>query len=212
MTRDALRARLLSELALLVALTGLVLTIPRPPWVNFALAGLGLALLLANRGFTRVRVWASFPVEVERPRQGWLAAALFTGAGIGLLAGITAAQGQAERLSSPPPLRVIGVYAAWALLQQYLFQFYLLGRLLVLLPRPLAVCGTGVAFAAVHFPDAVVMAATGPAGCIWALFYLRYRLLVPLAISHAVLGAALFQWVYGRDLLAHWTHLTAWAP
>ena len=210
MLRDALRVRLLIELAALMLLAGSVLAWPRPPWVNAALAGLGLLLLLANRGFTRARIWALFPVQAVSPWRPWLVTALCTAGGLALVAGLSAILGRGERLG-PLSAGVVAFYAAWALLQQYQFQFYLLGRLLVLLPSTAAVCGTGLAFAAVHYPDWAVMAVTGPAGCCWAALYLRYRLLAPLALSHAVLGAAFFQWVCGLDLPAHWTRLV-WPP
>lgn len=50
----------------------------------------------------------------------------------------------------------IGLYFPWAMLQQTLFQFYLLGRLRVALPSssPLpAIALTGIGYALVHLPD-----------------------------------------------------------
>jgi hypothetical protein len=42
------------------------------------------------------------------------------------------------------------------------------------------------------------------AGAVWSLIYHRWRTLLPLACSHAVLGSALHYWVFGRDLFAIW--------
>ena len=41
-------------------------------------------------------------------------------------------------------------------------------------------------------------------GAAWAWFYLRDRLLAPLALSHALLGPAYFYWVRGEDLAGRW--------
>jgi hypothetical protein len=48
------------------------------------------------------------------------------------------------------------------------------------------------------------MALTLLAGAVWAALYYRYRRLLPLAVSHALLGATLHYWVLGHDLLASW--------
>jgi hypothetical protein len=45
------------------------------------------------------------------------------------------------------------------------------------------------------------------AGSVWSLIYARSRTLLPLACSHAVLGAALHYWVFGRDLFQSWLNL-----
>ena len=51
------------------------------------------------------------------------------------------------------------------------------------------------------------MAVTLVAGTAWALIYYRWRSLVPLAVSHALLGTALHYWVFGNDLLERWLPL-----
>lgn len=92
----------------------------------------------------------------------------------------------------------------WAYVQQMLFQFYLLGRLLTLLPRLLAVALAAIGFSLVHCPEWGVVAATAGLGALWSLLYYRYRRLLPIAISHACLGAAFFYWIYGQDLALEW--------
>ena len=109
-----------------------------------------------------------------------------------------------ERFSNWHMLAAAALYFPWALLQQYIFQFYWFGRWLQLVPVPVAVALTAVAFAAVHFPRWPVMAVTLVAGTAWALIYYRWRSLVPLAVSHALLGTALHYWVFGNDLLERW--------
>jgi len=42
------------------------------------------------------------------------------------------------------------------------------------------------------------------AGSAWSWYYLRDRSLLPIAFSHAVLGATSFYWVRGQDLVQGW--------
>jgi len=119
----------------------------------------------------------------------------------------------AERFGNWHMLVTAALYLPWALLQQYIFQFYWFGRWLRLVPLAFAVALTAIAFAAVHFPRWPVMAVTLVAGTAWALIYHRWRSLVPLAVSHALLGTALHYWVFGNDLLARWLpQLQRWLP
>ena len=104
----------------------------------------------------------------------------------------------------------IGLYFPWALLQQTLFQFYLLGRLLVLFPKqyvavPMTI--TGACFGLVHLPDVWTALATVASGIVWSFIYYRYRLLLPLAFSHAALGSAFYYGIFGHDLAAEWRAL-----
>ena len=148
-------------------------------------------------------------------RDAWLASATFTAIALAALAALGAVvRGNAyfggelapfaERLANWHVLIAIALYFPWALLQQYIFQHYLLARLLQLVPLPLAVALTAAAFSSVHFPRWPVMAVVLIAGIAWSLIYQRWRTLLPLACSHAVLGAALHYWVFGRDLLDVW--------
>ena len=76
-----------------------------------------------------------------------------------------------ERFANWHVLAAAALYFPWALLQQYIFQFYWFGRWLQLVPVPVAVALTAVAFAAVHFPRWPVMGVTLVAGTAWALIY-----------------------------------------
>ena len=83
-------------------------------------------------------------------------------------------------------------YALWALLQQWLL-------LRVIAPRMRAIVGSGdfgavaagALFGLLHVPNFALMTATGFAGSVWAWLGYRHRALLPLAMSHAVLGIAL---------------------
>ena len=83
--------------------------------------------------------------------------------------------------------------------------------MLHVVPVYVAVMLTAATFASVHFPRWPVMAVTLIAGSVWTLIYYRHRVLLPLAASHAILGAALHYWVFGHDLLATWSEaLPSW--
>ncbi len=182
----------------------------RPPYLDFALAAAAVTLIVASAARSR-RLWTlARSVDPAGARGAWLAALSFTAAALVVLAAVAVL---AARAADVPPLERFGnwhmlaaaaLYLPWALLQQYIFQFYWFGRWLQLVPAAAAVALTAVAFAAVHFPRWPVMAVTLVAGTAWALMYLRWRRLLPLALSHALLGTALHYWVFGNDLLERW--------
>lgn len=204
---------LLVELSLILGAAVVFLTLvpERPAFINMSLASLAVLWVTGTQHFTRHSVWARVPVNgvlPDRARSGWRAAGVFTVLGLVVIAVLGDYDTHVWR---PPaagiPVAVI-VYILWGLLQQYLFQYYLLGRLLVLLPHTLAIGLTGITYALVHVHDAGILLATVPTGIIWAVLYYRYRTLLPLAISHGVLAVAFNYWVYGQDLLAHWTSIS----
>jgi membrane protease YdiL (CAAX protease family) len=95
-------------------------------------------------------------------------------------------------------------------MQQTLLQSYLLGRLLVLFPTSLRLAPfllTGTCFGLVHLPDLWTALVTVAAGTVWSFLYYRYRLLLPLAFSHAALGSAFYYGLFGHDLAAEWRAL-----
>lgn len=182
----------------------------RPPYVDFALAAAAVALIVLSAGRSR-RLWAlAGPAPSGAASLAWRIVLAFTAVALAALAvaGAVAAQragvSALERFSNWHVLAAAALYLPWALLQQYIFQFYLFGRWLRIVPLPVAVALTAVSFAAVHYPRWPVMAVTLVAGGAWALAYLRWRRLLPLALSHALLGTALHYWVFGNDLLARW--------
>ncbi|MDX1486951.1 MAG: CPBP family glutamic-type intramembrane protease [Acidiferrobacterales bacterium] len=99
------------------------------------------------------------------------------------------------------------LYFPWALLQQSIFMIYLLGRLRTALPSlspPLLAGFNGAAYGLVHLPDKVLVLVTIIAGTVWSYAYLRDRQLLPLALSHAVLGSTFYYFVGARDLYQDW--------
>ena len=182
----------------------------RPPYVDFVLAAAAVALIVLSAARSR-RLWAlARSVDATGARGAWKAALAFTAVALVVLAAAAVAAARSagtpvlERFSNWHMLAAAALYFPWALLQQYIFQFYWFGRWLRLVPVAAAVAITAVAFAAVHFPRWPVMAVTVIAGGVWSLIYYRWRSLVPLAVSHALLGTALHFWVFGNDLLERW--------
>ena len=201
-----LELAIIGALALLFVATVRV----RPPYVDFALAGAAVALIVFSAPRSR-RLWELAPVSTAPSAQAaWQLAGGFTLLALIVLAG--AGVTVAHVVGEPWPPRFLNwhfalaaaLYLPWALLQQYIFQFYLLGRLLQIVALRFAIPIAACAFAAVHFPRWPVMLATVVAGSVWSLCYLRSRKLLPLAVSHALLGAALHYWVLGHDLLDVW--------
>lgn len=182
----------------------------RPPYLDFALAAAAVALIVLSAARSK-RLWSlARSVDPTGARGAWRAALAFTAVALVVLAvaAVVAARAEGaalgERFGNWHVLAAAGLYFPWALLQQYIFQFYWFGRWLTLAPLPVAVAITALAFAAVHYPRWPVMAVTLIAGSVWALIYYRWRSLVPLALSHALLGTALHYWVFGNDLLERW--------
>jgi membrane protease YdiL (CAAX protease family) len=182
----------------------------RPAYIDFALAAAAVASIAAGAARSRA-IWRLAAPEARADRgRAWLATALFTAAALLVLAAATVLSTRGTDVSLPQRfmnshlLLAAALYFPWALLQQFIFQFYLFGRLLHLVPAPFAVALTAAAFACVHFPRWPVMTVTLVAGAVWSMTYYRWRSLWPLALSHALLGATLHYWLFGNDLLARW--------
>jgi Type II CAAX prenyl endopeptidase Rce1-like len=208
-----LQRRAAVELLVLATSTAMfLLLLPnRPLWMNMGLALLALALVGISAGETRGRFWGS-PAGDWRSRQR-RSAELVLGLTLPVVVafGTFAAAGVEPRSVDAIVARLFGarffvtfaVFVPWALGQQTLFQFYLLGRLRALLPRasPLVpVVLTGLGYGAVHLPDWEVALLAGAAGILWSFAYRRDRVLLPIACSHAILGATYFSWVRGGGL------------
>ena len=212
-----LKRRLLIELLVLGVLTLIFLFVfpQRAVYIDGLLAVLALALISLNARFTKNSVWAQFPPMSDlrsRARRSYALAGAFTIPAILVFAVMGFALGYREfgwegawaRVSNWHILVAFLLYLPWALLQQFLFQFYLLGRLLTLLPASMAVIATGMAYSFVHLPEVGVALATAPAGIFWTFLYYRDRLLLPLGLSHALLASTFYYWVYGQDLFMVW--------
>jgi membrane protease YdiL (CAAX protease family) len=204
-----LRQRAALELALLAVAAALFLVLVpvRPVLIDLGLATLGLAFIALGRQETRRSVWCDAPLgSVRRRADRVLAAATLAVLLLMAAAGFFLGRETDARFAAAF-LATVALFAPWAWLQQAMFQFYLLGRLRLLLRDvgDVAIAGVnGVLFAAVHAPQWDLVIVTGPAGWLWSYYYLRARRLVPIALSHAALGTAYFYSLRGEDLLRRW--------
>ena len=162
------------ELLVLIFLTSIFLLLfpIRPVALDLSLAGVALAMIGLTKGYSK-SIWRSVGSEpppnhiarcvavTARVSMPPLLVFLIIGFGIGFKDG--GWPKALHRVFDWHLLAVFCLYAAWALLQQTLFQFYLLGRLCVLLPRvsPLIVCTfNGIVYGLVHLPDVWTTLAT----------------------------------------------------
>jgi membrane protease YdiL (CAAX protease family) len=200
----SLRLRVLFELGILATLTPLFLHYaPRDLGLYVVMALLFLGVVVASAKETKERIWdRPASAKGERLWRSTLGMAVMTipvvivffvwGVWVG------------HEVSYRNLLLAFGLYVPWALLQQTIFQFYLLGRLRALLsfvsPILLALVA-GTIYGLVHLPDWRVMLVTTLAGVAWSYFYLRDRHILPIAMSHAILGSTFYYFVIGRDLI-----------
>ncbi len=220
MSKPSLRTQAALELLTLAILTAAFLFLfpQRTTVAEMSLALFALALLAINARFTKNVVWAQYQPRGKKSNRlriclmktmAMTLSVVLVFLGIGIAIGYSQGGWQAalRRVSNWHILIAICIYFPWALLQQTLFQFYLLGRLRTLLPASVAVACTGVAYGLVHLPDLWDALATAAVGIFWTSLYYRYRLLSPLALSHALLGSTFYYWIYGRDLAEAWKRL-----
>jgi membrane protease YdiL (CAAX protease family) len=212
----SLRRRVAFELAILAMLTSVFLVVVpvRPMWVDAGLGLLAVVLVAATARKTREQIWAP-PATPPGERLRHCARHMLVGTlGVALLFALTGRWvGRAAPLFTATMLAALVPFALWATLQQMLFQFYLLGRLRILIPAatPLALAAVnGVLFGAVHLPDVELTVLTSVGGAVWSWYYLRDRCLGPIAISHAVLGTTYYYWIRGDDLVLRWFSTTRW--
>jgi membrane protease YdiL (CAAX protease family) len=206
----------LGALAIL-ATTFLLLFPHRNPWLDIILAGFALLCILATARYTKNVIWAaSPPPQSQRSSKACAKIVLWITLPTALIFFLIGAilayhnggwPAVVERIFDWKILVVFVAHTAWAFIQQTLFQFYLLGRLLALFPKdqpiwPILI--TGLGFSLVHLPDVWTMLVTAIAGPIWTLIYFRYRRLFPLAVSHAALGTAFYYGICGHDLAREW--------
>ncbi len=189
----------------------LVLVPERPISVDLGLAFLAAGLVALTARDTRERVWGT-PFEPRADRFRHSTRHLLIGSAGVMLLFAAWPLWHGGPLLTPTLLVTLALFVPWALLQQALFQFYLLGRLRALLagmPRFVVAALNGVLFSAVHLPEWDLALVTLVAGSVWSWYYLHDRCLVPIGLSHAALGAAYFYWVRGEDLVRRWLEITA---
>jgi Type II CAAX prenyl endopeptidase Rce1-like len=89
------------------------------------------------------------------------------------------------------PLFHAGMYAVWALVQEYLTMSFIFVRIEELLGSRRAILMTAALFCVAHIPNGTLMAATLAMSVFFCWFFERFRNIYPLAIAHALLGLSL---------------------
>ena len=158
---------------------------------SFVAVGVVLAVYAIYLIRRRTESWRALGFRTDNLRDGLLPVGIMTVVAAGGLIGVAALRGAEVRLSDV--LVLLALYPAWALVQQLAFQGLLHRRLMMLVRAPaLQVLITAVAFACVHFGNAVLMAVTFLGGIAWSLLYRRWPNLWLLAGSHTVLAALVY--------------------
>ena len=169
------------------ALFELALTMAAPLWLilgdhfdgtlhasQYALIGLTVAYAI-SLSLPRAWHWNGEP-------RAWAYAALVVA--LALVIGLIL-HGSGTQVTPAPGLRQVLRYFGWALLQQYLICVVYTERWnIVAGNRYVAVYLGALGFALMHAPNAALMLATFAGGLCWCAIYLRYRALLPLALSH----------------------------
>ena len=94
------------------------------------------------------------------------------------------------------------LYPLWGLLQQFLVQALGVANLMTVFPKPgwMVAMPVGIVlFTLIHFPNALLMIATGLMAGLFIPCYLRDRNLWPLGLYHGWLGTFFYLWVLGKD-------------
>lgn len=204
----------------LLSIAFLTLFPRRPIYVDLLLALLASALILLNVRYNSTHIWNPVPLNVGR--RNWWPGVLVTMALtafvvlvfllIGVAIGYQGADwpGAKARILHPHIPTALLFYLPWSVLQQILFQVYLLGRVCTLCPslHPLVLSLlNGLVFGAVHTTDIWIVLLATLGGTLWSFLYLEYRRLWPLVVSHALIGTTFYYWVYGYDLASRWRML-----
>lgn len=206
----ALRKRVAFELGTLALLTPIFLYyVPRSVGLYVGTASLFLCFIALTARYTRARIWgAPASGSLYRLRRSTRAMLVLTIPVV--IAFFAWSVWMGHHVPYMNLLLAFCLYLPWAFLQQTIFQFYLLGRLRVLLPlvSPILLAGVnGTAYGLVHLPDQQLTLLTMIGGIFWSYSYLRDRHIWPLAVSHAVIGSTFYYFVNERDLfgefLAH---------
>jgi membrane protease YdiL (CAAX protease family) len=183
------RRRDLFEMIGTYALILAVIWTPRPwQWWLWMVAATAVIVISAlsfdgwkRMGLTAENLWRSL----------WVVAAVLA---VAAAAVVVAAQLNTLRTPETPQLfvRRYGMYAIWAMVQQFLLQCFFLARSVRLLRNTTKAAGLAAGlFAAAHLPNPILTVITLLFGVASCLLFLRYRNLWPLAAAHAILGIAI---------------------
>jgi membrane protease YdiL (CAAX protease family) len=162
------------------------------PWAwQVMLVWLG-ASFLARRDTPKTMGWRADNFWRATKRAGWF----FAGSSL-LICGVGLFLGMLHRL--PAHLiepRRFGGYLAFCLLQQIGLNSFLTNRLLAAFEKPVpAAIVAGVLFAALHWPNPVLVPLTFAGGVAMAWLFAKERNILPLMLVQAILGALVW-WAF----------------
>jgi len=99
-------------------------------------------------------------------------------------------------------LFLLMLYPLWGILQQFLVQALGVANLMILFPKQgwMVAMPVGIVlFSFIHYPNGLLMLATGLMAGLFIPCYLRDRNLWPLGLYHGWLGTFFYLWVLGKD-------------
>lgn len=176
------------------ALFEIALTMAAPAWL---ILGDHFDGTLRASHYVLIALTVAYAISLSLPRvwhwngdaRAWGYATLV--AAVALAIGL-ALHGAGGHAIATPGLRQVLRYFGWALLQQYLIcAIYAERWNIVTGNRYVAVYLGALGFALMHAPNAALMLATFAGGLCWCAIYLRYRALLPLALSHTASALSL---------------------
>ena len=92
-------------------------------------------------------------------------------------------------------------YPLWGVIQQFIFQSFFHTRLIKLGTAPLSILLVAFTFAVVHLPSIKLVFITFIGGLISSFIFLKQPNIIPLGISHGILGAIYYYLILEKDVL-----------
>jgi len=174
-----------------------------------SLGAKGLFIALASVGWVgyiiwRVRqdsnLWVQWGFQTKNLSSAFFWPTVIFVFGVSLMAWYGLANGRV--LWQGHILFLLLLYPLWGILQQFLVQVLGVANLMTLFPRQGWVVAMPVGivlFSFIHFPNGLLMLATGLMAGLFIPCYLRDRNLWPLGLYHGWLGTFFYLWVLGKD-------------
>lgn len=150
------------------------------------------ASMVLRRDTPETLGWRLDNLWAATKRAGWF----FSGAALGIC-GIGLFLGMPDRLPAhlTEPKRLFG-YMAFCLLQQVGLNSFVTNRLLSVFGKPwTAAVAAGISFAALHWPNPVLVPLTLVGGIGMAWLFAKERNILPLTVGQAILGALVW-WAF----------------
>jgi len=169
----------------------------------------GLFIVLASVGWSgyivwRVRqdpsLWVKWGFQTENLLSAFRWPTVIFVVGVSMMAWYGLANGRV--LWQGHLLFLLLLYPLWGILQQFLVQALGVANLMTLFPGQgwMVAMPVGIVlFSLIHFPNGLLMVATGLMAGLFIPCYLRDRNLWPLGLYHGWLGTFLYLWVLGKD-------------